>query len=92
MKRLDVAVVGGSVAGCSAAALLDRAGHDVHVYERSRGGLVGRGGGIATPTPVLASLIEQDLLDRDFPHLTGTSMPLGPTSSARPRTRQGARS
>lgn len=84
MKRLDVAVVGGSVAGCSAAALLDRAGHDVHVYERSRGGLIGRGGGIATPTPVLASLIEQDLLDRDFPHLTATSMPLVIRTSAEP--------
>lgn len=45
------------------------------VFERSRGGLVGRGGGIGTPGPVLESLIAEDFIDRDFPHLMGTSMP-----------------
>lgn len=72
---LHVGIVGGSIAGCSAAILLMRAGHDVEVFERSRGGLVGRGGGIGTPGPVLDSLIEQDILDADFPYLIGTSMP-----------------
>lgn len=75
MSRLHITIVGGSIAGCSAAILLSRSGHDVHVYERSRGGLVGRGGGIGTPTSVLTSLVEQDIVDADLPHLTPSSMP-----------------
>lgn len=75
MQALRIGIVGGSIAGCSAAILLGRAGHDVHVYERSTTGLVGRGGGIGTPGPVLASLIEQDFIDADFPHMKCTSMP-----------------
>lgn len=75
MKQLDIGIVGGSIAGCSAAVLLARAGHRVRVVERSRGGLVGRGGGIGTPLPVLESLIAADLLDPGFPHLVSTSMP-----------------
>ena len=76
MRPLKVAIVGGSLAGCSAAMLLARAGHDVHVFERSRGGLVGRGGGIATPRPLFASMVEHDVVDADFPHLMATSTPL----------------
>ena len=75
MNNLNIGIVGGSIAGCSAAILLDRAGHHVDVFERSRAGLVGRGGGIGTPGPVLESLIAQDIIDADFPHLTGTAMP-----------------
>ncbi len=49
----------------------------MEVFERSRGGLVGRGGGggIGTPGPVLEALIEQDIIDTDFPHLSGSAMP-----------------
>ena len=75
MNPLEIAVVGGSIAGCSAAILLGRAGHNVHVSERSRGGLVGRGGGIGTPGPLLADLMKQDLVSRDFPFLACSSMP-----------------
>jgi 2-polyprenyl-6-methoxyphenol hydroxylase-like FAD-dependent oxidoreductase len=75
MNKLKVGIVGGSIAGCSAAILLGRQGHRVEVFERSHGGLVGRGGGIGTPGPVLEALIEQDIIDSDFPHLTGTAMP-----------------
>jgi 2-polyprenyl-6-methoxyphenol hydroxylase-like FAD-dependent oxidoreductase len=75
MNKLKVGIVGGSIAGCSAAILLGRQGHRVEVFERSSGGLVGRGGGIGTPGPVLEALIEQDIIDSDFPHLTGTAMP-----------------
>ena len=75
MNKLNIGIVGGSIAGCSAAILLSRKGHKVSVFERSRGGLVGRGGGIGTPGPVLNALIEQDIIDSDFPHLSGSTMP-----------------
>lgn len=75
MRELQVAVVGGSIAGCSAAVLLDRAGHDVQVYERSSAGLVGRGGGIGTPVPVLDGLMENGVIDADMPHLVADGMP-----------------
>jgi 2-polyprenyl-6-methoxyphenol hydroxylase-like FAD-dependent oxidoreductase len=75
MQRLNIGIVGGSIAGCSAAILLRRAGHRVQVFERSRGALVGRGGGIGTPGPVLEALMDQDIIDQDFPHLIGTVMP-----------------
>jgi 2-polyprenyl-6-methoxyphenol hydroxylase-like FAD-dependent oxidoreductase len=72
---LKIGVVGGSIAGCSAAILLSRAGHDVTVYERHRGSLVGRGGGIGTPSAVLSGLIENKEIDADFPNFTTTEMP-----------------
>jgi 2-polyprenyl-6-methoxyphenol hydroxylase-like FAD-dependent oxidoreductase len=73
--KLKIGIVGGSIAGCSAAILLLRAGHEVVVYERSTGALVGRGGGIGTPSSVLNALIEQDIIDADFPNFTTTTMP-----------------
>ena len=72
---LRIGIVGGSIAGCSAAILLSRAGHDVTIYERHRGTLVGRGGGIGTPSAVLNGLIENDEIDADIPHFTASEMP-----------------
>ena len=46
VKNLNIGIVGGSIAGCSAAILLGRAGQSVSVFERSTGALVGRGGGM----------------------------------------------
>jgi len=85
MNKLNIGIVGGSIAGCSAAILLGRQGHTVRVFERSRGGLVGRGGGIGTPGPVLESLMQQDVIDSDFPHLSGSTMPFIVRTSAHER-------
>lgn len=75
MNKLTIGIVGGSIAGCSAAILLGREGHTVRVFERSTGRLVGRGGGIGTPGPLLEALVQEDVIDADFPHLTCSAMP-----------------
>ena len=75
VRELEITIVGGSIAGCSAAILLTGAGHDVHVYERSVGGLLGRGGGIGTPTSVLTALVEHGVVDGDLAHLTPSRIP-----------------
>ena len=66
-KRQNIAIVGGSIAGAMAGILLSRAGHDVAIYERSRQGLVGRGGGVTTSRRVLGQMKDADILDADFP-------------------------
>ena len=73
--KFKIGIVGGSIAGCSAAILFSRAGHDVSVYERSRGRLVGRGGGIGTISSVIESLIDKDFLDPYFPNWRTAEMP-----------------
>jgi 2-polyprenyl-6-methoxyphenol hydroxylase-like FAD-dependent oxidoreductase len=75
VKNLNIGIVGGSIAGCSAAILMGRAGHNVTVFERSVGVLVGRGGGIGTPSSVVKDLIEKDFLDADFPNWSTSEMP-----------------
>jgi 2-polyprenyl-6-methoxyphenol hydroxylase-like FAD-dependent oxidoreductase len=64
---LQVAVVGGSIAGCCAAVELARSGHDVTIFERSPQTLVGHGAGIGALPTTLATLVERDLVDRDMP-------------------------
>lgn len=73
--KLNIGIVGGSLAGCSAAILLQRAGHKVTVFERSTGRLHGRGGGIGTTSAVLNALKNADVIDADFPHFSSSTMP-----------------
>jgi 2-polyprenyl-6-methoxyphenol hydroxylase-like FAD-dependent oxidoreductase len=73
--KLRVGIVGGSIAGCTAAIALSRAGHQVTVYERSSGELTGRGAGIGTPPAVIEDLIAQDYIDADMAHFKIKSIP-----------------
>lgn len=88
--RLRIGIVGGSISGCAAAIALARAGHDVSVFERSRGALVGRGAGISMPVPTFRSLVASGMLDSEFPHLLPTSTPLvAPVGAGAPDERHG---
>jgi 2-polyprenyl-6-methoxyphenol hydroxylase-like FAD-dependent oxidoreductase len=64
---MRVGIIGGSVAGCTAAALLHRAGHDVTVFERSGSGLVSRGAGILMTAAAWQDLTARGLLDAAVP-------------------------
>jgi 2-polyprenyl-6-methoxyphenol hydroxylase-like FAD-dependent oxidoreductase len=72
---LNVAIVGGSLAGCTAAIALRRAGCAVTVYERSRGKLEDRGAGIGMPLALLHTLIERDFVDAGMAHFQITKAP-----------------
>ena len=75
-RPLKVGVVGGSIAGCAAAIEFSRAGCDVAVFERSREKLRERGAGIGFPAPVMDSLKERDIVDKDFPSIISTTVAL----------------
>jgi 2-polyprenyl-6-methoxyphenol hydroxylase-like FAD-dependent oxidoreductase len=72
---MNVAIVGGSIAGCTAAIALRRAGCEVTVYERSRGKLEDRGAGIGMPLALLHTLIERDFVDANMAHFQATKAP-----------------
>ncbi len=69
MKHLRVAIVGGSIGGCTAALALAELGCDVRLFERSRGRLEDRGAGIGMPIPLLDRLKERGLVGDDFAYL-----------------------
>jgi 2-polyprenyl-6-methoxyphenol hydroxylase-like FAD-dependent oxidoreductase len=56
VQPLKVAIAGGSLGGLFAGVLLQAAGHDVTVYERSKQGLDGRGAGLVGQREVFAIL------------------------------------
>jgi 2,6-dihydroxypyridine 3-monooxygenase len=79
---LRIAVAGGSLGGLTAALLLRDAGHDVHVYERSRAELEARGAGIVALDQTIRYVAERTELDVDA---VSTSTPTVRTLDARGR-------
>jgi 2-polyprenyl-6-methoxyphenol hydroxylase-like FAD-dependent oxidoreductase len=88
MPLLNIAIVGGSIAGCSAAIALLRAGHRVTVFERSLQPLSDRGAGIVIPTMLLRQLQRLDMLDVEMPAVNLASMDYRVHSLVDPRGRQ----
>lgn len=74
-SNLNIGIVGGSIAGCSAAITLTNAGHHVTVFERSTEELKGRGAGIGTTAGMIQSLIENEMIAADFPYFQLNQMP-----------------
>ena len=72
---IKIGIVGGSIAGCSAAILFLKEGYDVTVFERSNKPLVGRGGGIGTSTELIKEIVKIGLVDQDFTSLQINEMP-----------------
>lgn len=82
---IKIGIVGGSIAGCSAAILLIKEGYDVTVFERSNKALVGRGGGIGTSTELIEEIGKIGLVDSDFTSLQINEMPfVGKSKSSEP--------
>jgi 2-polyprenyl-6-methoxyphenol hydroxylase-like FAD-dependent oxidoreductase len=64
---MRVGIIGGSIAGCAAAALLHRASHDVTVFERSESELMSRGAGILSGTAAWQGTTAHGLFDESLP-------------------------
>ena len=67
-SSLRIAVVGGSLTGCTAAIELARGGFQVTLFERSGEELKDRGAGIGVPPSVVETYIERDLLPQEVPY------------------------
>jgi 2-polyprenyl-6-methoxyphenol hydroxylase-like FAD-dependent oxidoreductase len=66
-SMLNIAIVGGSIAGCLAALELARGGHSVHVFERESSPLSGAGIGVVPGT--LQLLLRREWVSADLPRL-----------------------
>ncbi|MGD9600786.1 MAG: FAD-dependent monooxygenase [Gammaproteobacteria bacterium] len=65
---IKVAVIGGSITGCTAAIELSRIGCDVTLYERSGEELKERGAGIGVPPSVIEAYVDRQLIGADVPY------------------------
>lgn len=68
MFEKRITVIGGSIAGCAIAVLLQRSGFRVTVLERSAG-MLHSGSGITLPEALVDQCINLGLLDKDIPGL-----------------------
>lgn len=71
---MKIAIIGGSIAGCSTALALRDLDFDIQIFEKSHGSLIDRGNGIVMPAPLLETLRQQQWIDHDAPCLPLTSM------------------
>ena len=62
---MRIGIVGGSIAGCTAASALLRDGHDVQVFERELGEPGGAGIGLSVAT--FDTLVARELISRELP-------------------------
>jgi 2-polyprenyl-6-methoxyphenol hydroxylase-like FAD-dependent oxidoreductase len=69
-RGLTVGIVGGSIAGCTAAIELLRLGCQVTLFERTGEELKDRGAGIGVPPSVIDTFIRRDLVDADVPYFS----------------------
>lgn len=72
---MKIGIAGRSIAGCSAAVLLLKEGHEVTVFERSNKTLVGRGGGIGTTTSLIEQIRDDGLISNEFAYFQINKMP-----------------
>ena len=82
---LDVAVIGGSIAGCAVAIELMRCGANVTLFERSGEELKDRGAGLGVPSAAIEGFIARDLIDADIPYFPVFSFSRICRTSAEPR-------
>lgn len=75
-NKIKIAIVGGSIAGCACAIVLGRLGFDISVFEKSKEAVIDRGGGIVLPKPLIETLIENDMLDNNFPMINFNERPV----------------
>jgi len=67
-RGLKVAIVGGSIAGCTTAIELVRLGCEVTLFERTGEELKDRGAGIGVPPSIIDTFITRNLVDADIPY------------------------
>ena len=72
-KKLNIGIIGGSIAGLASAILISKTGANVTILERSENPLTGRGVGNALPEPLVNQCIDLGLFDKNIPHLKAAS-------------------